>query len=504
MHSGTWVALAPVVTAAIVLVTLAAVPWTISSKLKSVRHDTNVTILPARQMVREIAAALALEVSARDYASTWRTPELERHYSAAIAIERSRDSALNALAPRLGHRLERDVSELRALTAKWHADRIGNAVDDSASLASLTDVLASAAHLDSALGKRQQEQSARIQSLEAVDILLPSVLVPLLAAVLVAIYWTGRRMATLAREAEQSREALAIASEQRVTLLRGLTHDLKNALGAAAGFATLLREEIVGPLNVKQRSSVTRISRIIDQTMVSVSDALLVARTEAGALPVRRQPEHLPALVLESASDYVVAAERADLTLNVECAENLPTIDTDAALVSKIIGNLLSNALKYTPAGGRIGLRASWRQLKEGSASGPWVAVEVNDTGPGIPAALRERVFDEFYRAPAAEAAARGEGIGLAMSRRVARLLGGDISLLSEAGQGATFTLWLPAPAIDAPSTEPAPPPAGSSHDPNPRAAEAESSASSRRVEAPPLPRATGTGAYDRRQASVP
>ena len=464
-RSGSWVALAPVVTAGIVLMALATVPWTVSAKLKSVRLDTTETLLPARQLVRDIAAALAFEVSAREYAVQWGAPQGARRYAAAVAIEHARDSALGALAPRLGVELAGDVSRLRSLTAAWHAARGDNAADDSASLARLTEVLASAAALDSALGKRQAEQRSHITSLEAVDIVLPSVLVPLLAAVLIAIYWTGRRMATLAREAEESRLALALASEQRVTLLRGLTHDLKNALGAAAGFATLLREEVVGPLNEKQRESVTRISRILEQTMVSVGDALLVARTEAGSLPVRRQAESLPALVADSAADYVVAAERANLTLEVECAENLPPIDTDAALVSKIIGNLLSNAIKYTPAGGRTWLRAASRPHMDGLANGPWVVVEVTDTGPGIPAALRERVFDEFFRAPAAEAAARGEGIGLAVSRRVARLLGGDISLQSAVGQGATFTLWLPAPSVDAAISESTSPLDGQSGD---------------------------------------
>src|SRR5258705_4931067 len=199
--------------------------------------------------------------------------------------------------------------------------------------------------------------------------------------------------------------------------------------------------------------------------MVSAGDARLVAGTEAGWLPVRRQAESLPALVAASAADYVVAAERANVRLEVECAENVPPIDTDAAIVSKIIGNLLSNAIKYTPAAGRIWLRAASRPHMDGLANGPWVVVEVTDTGPGIPAALRERVFDEFFRAPAAEAAARGEGIGLAVSRRVARLLGGDISLPSAVRQGATVTLLLTAPAVDAATAAARSPPDGQSGD---------------------------------------
>jgi signal transduction histidine kinase len=142
----------------------------------------------------------------------------------------------------------------------------------------------------------------------------------------------------------------------------------------------------------------------------------------------------------------------------VEVAEDLPPVDTDSALVSKIIGNLLSNAIKYTPSGGRIWLRASARPGRDGPETGPWVVAEVRDTGPGVPAALREQVFDEFFRAPTATVTARGEGIGLAVSRRVARLLGGEITLDSEEGRGAAFTLWLPVQSSDAARLELSPP----------------------------------------------
>jgi signal transduction histidine kinase len=435
-------ALAPLVAGVLTLATLAAVPWTVNSRLTSVRVDMNATVFPARRLVRDFADALAFEVATRSDGATRSSPELASRYAQAVATEQARDAALVALAPRLGNRLAGDIAHLHALTAQWHAEGDGPAAEMT-----ITDILAVAQHLDAELSERQAGQRARIRSLEALDIVLPSVLVPLLAAVLVAIYWTGRRMAALANEAEQSHLALAAASEQKVTLLRGLTHDLKNALGAAGGFATLLREEIVGPLTAKQRHSVERIGHIIEQTMMSVEDALLVARTEAGTLPLRCHTEAARTLVLEAAADYVAAAERAHLTLDVECAGELAAIHTDAALVTKIIGNLLSNAIKYTAAGGRILVRCGVRPSREGSDTGPWVVIEVRDTGQGIPAALHEQIFDEFFRAPAAASTTRGEGIGLAMSRRVARLLGGEITLDSEDGRGATFSLWLPASA---------------------------------------------------------
>lgn len=439
---GRLIALAPLVTGVLALAALATVPWAVNSKLTRIRNNMNTTLFPARKLVQDFADALSLEMAARKYGATNTTPELISRYAAAAATEHARDSALGVMAPRLGTPLAADIAQLHALAAQWHAD-----VDDATADVAVTDILAIVQRLDAALAARQAIGRARIESLEGWNVVLTSILVPLLGAVLLAIFWTGRQLAALAEEAEESRLALAIASEQKATLLRGLTHDLKNALGAAGGFATLLRDEIAGPLTAKQRHSVERIGHIIEQTMISVQDALLVARTEAGTLPLRYHTEDARALVGEAAADFVAAAERAHLTLTFDCADDLPPIETDGALVSKIIGNLLSNAIKYTTAGGRISVRCLVRPSREGSMTGPWVAVEVHDTGAGIPAALHEKVFEEFFRAPTATSSARGEGIGLATSRRMARLLGGEITLDSEDGHGAIFTLWLPASA---------------------------------------------------------
>ncbi|HLL81872.1 MAG TPA: ATP-binding protein [Longimicrobium sp.] len=119
------------------------------------------------------------------------------------------------------------------------------------------------------------------------------------------------------------------------------------------------------------------------------------------------------------------------------------TIETDPARVRQVLGNLLANAIKYTPAPGRITLRMERSSL---GAGGGRVAVHVSDSGPGIPHAERESVFGEFHRLHSAEQAS-GHGLGLAISRLIARLLGGDLTVSGEHGEGATFSLWLPAGA---------------------------------------------------------
>src|SRR5690606_37996068 len=138
------------------------------------------------------------------------------------------------------------------------------------------------------------------------------------------------------------------------------------------------------------------------------------------------------------------AAEAKGLTVDIQCDRDMPMIETDAARVRQILGNLLSNATKYTDHG-RISVRASIRS--DGAAPGPgrWIAIDVTDTGTGIPKDKQAFVFEEFARIEPTEKA--GAGIGLAISRRTARALGGEVTVESDVGKGSTFTLWLPVDA---------------------------------------------------------
>ena len=113
----------------------------------------------------------------------------------------------------------------------------------------------------------------------------------------------------------------------------------------------------------------------------------------------------------------------------------------DPLRVRQIVGNLVSNAVKYAPQG-KVTIDAAIRSFG-GPLPGDWIALSVSDTGPGIPEDKRELIFEEYTRLqPEAQ---QGAGIGLAISRRIARLMGGDLGVESEMGRGSTFTLWLPA-----------------------------------------------------------
>src|SRR5690606_12386875 len=125
--------------------------------------------------------------------------------------------------------------------------------------------------------------------------------------------------------------------------------------------------------------------------------------------------------------------------------EAVPVIESDEGRNRQILGNLLSNAIRYTPENGRVIVRVESGEDRSAPAVGRWVAVSVSDTGPGIPREQHESIFEEFKRAETATGG--GAGIGLSISRILARALGGDITVESEVGRGSTFTVWLPVTA---------------------------------------------------------
>ncbi len=135
--------------------------------------------------------------------------------------------------------------------------------------------------------------------------------------------------------------------------------------------------------------------------------------------------------------DYRAAARRADIAIELEESHGLARVHTDDARVREILGNLLANAVRHTPAGGRIAVRVD---RPHDVAEQPF-AIRVSDSGPGIPEDMRDDVFREFVRGRGSN----GSGIGLAISRRIARALGGDLVLAHSSPAGAGFELLLPA-----------------------------------------------------------
>jgi PAS domain S-box-containing protein len=247
----------------------------------------------------------------------------------------------------------------------------------------------------------------------------------------------------LLEESERRRKALESVTESRARLMRGFSHDVKNPLAAADGYLQLFSEGLLGELSQQQSRSIERIRDSIMAALRLIDDMLQIAQAEAAEILIERRPLELGEMVREIADTFHAQAAAKGLTLHIDDSIPCPPIVSDGARIRQIIGNLLSNAIKYTPSG-RITVSLQ-PEVRRAAAPGTWVAVRVHDSGPGIPKTRQSMIFDEFTRLD--PDASPGAGLGLAISSRIADALGGALTVDSEVGDGATFTLWLPVSA---------------------------------------------------------
>jgi signal transduction histidine kinase/CHASE3 domain sensor protein len=250
-----------------------------------------------------------------------------------------------------------------------------------------------------------------------------------------------RKGVLLARAVEQRRDAQR-AARARARMVRGFSHDLKNPLGAADGHAALLEEGVLGDLTHQQREHVQRIRTSLQESLGIIEDVVELARAESGQLRLQRASIQPATLIRELAREYEAVAASAGIAFDTRVPDGLPAIETDPRRVRQVVGNLITNAVKYTPSGGSVKLIAELRQGRRSIDPSCWLTLAVVDTGPGIAADDLQRIFGEFQRLNAD--ATSGAGLGLAISQKIAELLHGEITVKSEVGKGSTFALWLP------------------------------------------------------------
>jgi signal transduction histidine kinase len=294
----------------------------------------------------------------------------------------------------------------------------------------------------------------------------------------------GIRLAERSAELERLSAELLRANRSKSEFLANVSHELRTPLNAIVGFVELLRDGVYGELGQRQISPVERIASSASHLRLLVDQILDLAKMAAGRLEVHRETIDLRAFVLTVASEVEPLIAERGLDFSIAVSTELPRVRTDPMHLRQILMNLLSNATKFTPSGG-ITIRA--RHLEPppppsvshggvarplisavtsqlvtpapvpggpplanagpSSPSGGWIALDVSDSGIGIAANERERIFGEFEQVnagPRGDSIRRGTGLGLAISRRLARLLGGDIAIESELGKGSTFTVWIP------------------------------------------------------------
>ena len=243
--------------------------------------------------------------------------------------------------------------------------------------------------------------------------------------------------------------AAEAASVEKSRFLATMSHEIRTPINAVLGYADLLDLGLTGPLNEAQRVYLDRIRASGGHLLALIEDVLDFARVEAGRLTVHAAPARA-ADVAEAAVGLVrPQAEAAGLTLEVACDD--AAYWADERRVSQVLVNLLGNAVKFTPRGGRIRLAcgcAAPDPEAELAGDGPWTCIRVEDTGIGIPADRLASIFQPFVQVDdQLTREHQGTGLGLAISRRLARLMGGDLTVRSRAGGGSVFSLWLPTDA---------------------------------------------------------
>ncbi|MGI5208119.1 ATP-binding protein [Spirillospora sp. CA-108201] len=227
-------------------------------------------------------------------------------------------------------------------------------------------------------------------------------------------------------------EHLDRMERQRKAMVSDVSHELRTPLSNIRGWLEAAQDGVadLGPvLTASLVEEATLLQHIVD-------DLQQLALADVGKLRLHPEALDVADLVEQIATVYRAAAEAAELTLTAEVTGR-PHLDADPVRLRQAVGNLLANAVRYTPAGGRVGLRAH--------ADGDDVLIEVADTGPGIPPEHLPHVFDRFWRAEKSRSRQTGgSGLGLAIVRQLAEAHGGSAAVRSEPGQGATFVLRLP------------------------------------------------------------
>ena len=448
----------PLVLIAVALVLLFVAPLATSVRLTALRRHATEFTSPALVRVNDLQAALAIETAARSEQARGGLPSAAAE-AAAISARATTivdEHLLDSLVRELGPEARAHAEQARAAIRVWQQqdDALRDALrdgsllrNDSLSTAmrsrrweSVESALTATQKLEDVLTARIAQERADIARLERLNVLVPAALVPIALLALLAVVWLARRTLTLSHEASQGRLEAEAAMASKSALMRGVTHDLKNPIGAALGYASLLADGVLGPVPESQSQVVWRLHHLLSATLETVNDLVELSRADEGGLRIDRHETDVVAIAREVTDDYRAMASTAGLQLDLEANVASSIVETDPVRVRQVLGNLLSNAVKYTPRGGTVRVCAS---IVTDHEVGQAVALDVADNGPGIPAHLRERIFEEFFRVPHTSGA-DGAGVGLAIARRVSRMLGGDLRVSETPGGGATFTLLLP------------------------------------------------------------
>jgi signal transduction histidine kinase len=217
------------------------------------------------------------------------------------------------------------------------------------------------------------------------------------------------------------------------------SHELKTPINVIIGYLELLQEGIYGELTPKQKEVLQTITKQANTLTRLVKRLLDISRFEAGGGTIDVREVDLQRLLRTLESSFSVLANQRDIAFTVEHGQDLPhKVYWDEDRINEVLGNLLSNAFKFTPRGGKVALNVGSDENR--------VVITVTDTGAGIAPEQLPHIFDKFFQADnQAQAATKGTGLGLAIAKEIVEAHGGKITVESRVGEGTTFVVTLPA-----------------------------------------------------------
>jgi len=229
---------------------------------------------------------------------------------------------------------------------------------------------------------------------------------------------------------------LETASRHKSEFLANMSHELRTPLNAILGFSQVLEQKLFGELNPKQEEYVGDILSSGNHLLSLINDVLDLSKVEAGQIELEVEPFSLRESVERAVAMVRERASKNGVAVGTEIQPEVQVVEADERRIRQVLFNLLSNAAKFTPSGGRIDVTAV-RVAGE-------IEVAVSDTGPGIAPADQDRIFEEFQQTEVGAKQREGTGLGLALSRRLVELHGGRIWVESELGSGSRFVFTLP------------------------------------------------------------
>ena len=253
--------------------------------------------------------------------------------------------------------------------------------------------------------------------------------------------------------AELARQEAQDANRAKSEFLATMSHEIRTPINAVIGYTDLMVQGIPDPPTPRQRGYLERIERSSRLLISLVNDVLDFARIESGQMRVQRGVGSAAEAIQTARAALDPQAASKGVILHSGCDGDL-LFSADPRRVQQILLNLLTNAVKFTPRGGTVRISGRLDEHGPDGAGGEWLRIDVDDTGIGIPDDQVGRIFEPFVQAETGFTREHGGvGLGLAISRRLATLLQGDITVRSVKGQGSCFTLWLPAVPSATPAT---------------------------------------------------